>query len=486
MTRTQSLTCVASAIALGALVSCSLPPMDMEADMGADADMAVDVGQAAVAGTQSFWDHATGKNLFKQPFPGTNGRSCATCHTLDEHTTLFPESVQARLAANPSDPLFHRIDADDPDAEVLTFEHLEKGLVRVVLPLPDNMDVIDVDGNVITPADRQVFVWRGVPSVQNTKITGPFLYDGRAVTLQEQAQAAISSHSEGGPVARAHLDLIARFQQGLFTSLRALFVAELLADGVPLDEIPIPEDYMWLNPQERRGRDVYRAACELCHGLATTSDISNRDVLQFPVVKPDGNVLFTVIPGQGPVPVFESRPDARFINAGFSGFSYFGQLGQFPTFNASVELPRYRFRFYADGTRQQAIADLPPIPVTASGAPFDPNPALDENGAPIVGPNFFPQWFTTDPGRALITGDPLDFEGFDVPALRGVARTPPYFHDNSHATLQDAVDTYSRFIIPFVAVLNLPPVHPPEFPGSVPESLSPAQKQDLLAFLNRL
>src|SRR5687768_10454891 len=89
-----------------------------------------------------------GKKLFDEPFADTNGRSCSTCHVLDDHTVLTTANVAARLAADPSDPLFNRIDADDPFAPELTFEHLKKGLVRVVLDLPDNMDVIDLEGNV--------------------------------------------------------------------------------------------------------------------------------------------------------------------------------------------------------------------------------------------------------------------------------------------------------------------------------------------------
>jgi hypothetical protein len=151
-----------------------------------------------------------------------------------------------------------------------------------------------------------------------------------------------------------------------------------------------------------------------------------------------------------------------------------------------VSLPQYRYRFYTDGSRTVQEVDLPPIPVTASGSPFDLQAALDENGAPIVGPNFLPQLWSTDPGRAATTGDPADFEAFDVPQLRGVANTAPYFHDNSAETLRDAVDLYSRFILPFVAPLNLPAVLPPENGGFFPESLTPEQKDDLLEFLQVL
>lgn len=480
MVRRRLIACLAGAIALGALPGCSSPAPEVEQGQPpAEAE-------AALASQRA----PSGKRLFSQAFPNTNGRSCSTCHVLDESTVLRPANVEARLASNPGDPLFNRLDADDPDAAVLTYEHLKKGLVRVILPLPANMDVIDTQGQVITPPDRKVFVWRAVPSIQDTAITAPYQFDGREATLEGQAQSAVTSHSEGGTIPPAQLRSIADFERGEFSSVRARFVAHLLEDGVPLDRVPTPEDFMWLTAQEQRGREVFKAGCEGCHGTATTGQIAHPGLKEaasrFPLTRPDGNVVFTVDPVAGPVPVTAPRTDDDFINVGFGIFTYLGQLGQFPAYNASVELPRYRFRFYTDGTRQQQVTDLPPIPVTASGEPYDPTPAVDENGAPIVGPNFIPQWFTSDPGRALITGNPLDFEAVDVPPLRGIARTAPYFHDNSHETLVDVVNTYSQFILPLTPQLNLPPVHPPEFPGGPPESFSPAQKQDLLRFLQRL
>jgi cytochrome c peroxidase len=183
------------------------------------------------------------------------------------------------------------------------------------------------------------------------------------------------------------------------------------------------------------------------------------------------------------------QPNNEFLNVGFANISYLGQIfGDLfgPRFNASVSLPQYRYRFYTDGSRTVKVVDLPPVPQTVSGSPFDLRPALDENGAPIVGPNLLPQLFSTDPGRAAITGNPHDFEAFDMPALRGVANTAPYFHDNSAETLRDAVDLYSRFILPFFGMLNLPAVLPPENGGFFPESLTPQQKEDLLEFLQVL
>lgn len=53
-----------------------------------------------------------------------------------------------------------------------------------------------------------------------------------------------------------------------------------------------------------------------------------------------------------------------------------------------------------------------------------------------------------DPGRALITGDALDFQSanaFKIPSLWGAPRTAPYFHDNSAKTLEDVARHYALF-----------------------------------------
>lgn len=429
-----------------------------------------------------------GKRLFEQPLPHTNGRSCATCHVLDQSTTLRPEHVQTLLRDAPDDPLFRRIDADDPAAPEPSYEHLKRGLVRVVLPLADNLDVIDLDGKVVTPPDRTIFVWRGVPSVADTGFTGPFQMDGREASLESQAQAAILSHSEGRKAASITLRRLADFERNLFSSSSARLVGTLLRLGVQEEDILMPELLKPLGAQARRGREVYQAACVACHGGATTDRIERPDAVApfFVALDAAGNVRFERDAQGAPVPLLEPRPDAQFVRVGFSALTYAGQIGLTQTFNSDVELPRYRLRFYRDGTRRERWVDLPPVPVTVSGSPFDPRPQLDAQGFPIVGANLLPQAFTTDPGRAVISGEPADFEAFDTPPLRGIARTAPYFHDNSRETLREVLDEYSRFVLHTIPALELPAVHPPEQPGGRRESLTPAQKDDLLVFLEQL
>src|SRR5207244_500424 len=101
-------------------------------------------------------------------------------------------------------------------------------------------------------------------------ITAPYQYDGRRATLQEQAQGAITAHSQGGEVAPKALDAIAQFQEQQFSSGRARFVARQLARGVPVGEIERPELHTKLTAAQARGLEVYNSACEACHGGATT------------------------------------------------------------------------------------------------------------------------------------------------------------------------------------------------------------------------
>jgi cytochrome c peroxidase len=50
----------------------------------------------------------------------------------------------------------------------------------------------------------------------------------------------------------------------------------------------------------------------------------------------------------------------------------------------------------------------------------------------------------TDIGRAAVTGEAADRGAFKTPTLREVARTAPYMHDGSVATLDDVIDFYDR------------------------------------------
>lgn len=432
-----------------------------------------------------------GEQLFRQPLPNTNGRSCATCHVPEDNFTLTPAHVVKLLESNPNDPLFNAIDADDPTAKTLTFKHLKKGLIRVWLTLPDNVDLINVVGNVTTPRSRKIFVWRSVPSIADSALTAPYQLDGRAATLEEQAQAAITSHSEGGSASKKDLELIAGFVRSQFSSERARSVATELASGVEFGKVSDVEVLLNLSPEEQRGKEVYVKICASCHGGANKATIVDRAVhdLAFPALKPDGTVLYKVPATDPPTRVLVSQPENEFINIGSAVENFLAQIGateeaEHKILTRDVSFPVYRVRFYKDASRKEVVADLPPA--VQPWKLF----RVDSDGNPIEGPNFFPvQLFTTDPGRALITGSPYDFEAFDIPTLRGIGKTAPYFHNNIAATLEDVVELYSDHLLAKFPSLSLPGEKEPDPDGDSlgpPDALTASQKSDLVAFLKRL
>jgi cytochrome c peroxidase len=82
-----------------------------------------------------------------------------------------------------------------------------------------------------------------------------------------------------------------------------------------------------------------------------------------------------------------------------------------------------------------------------------------------------------DPGRFKVTSKPEDTGAFKTPTLRDIAKSAPYFHDGSAATLEDAVDTMlgGGKDNPYLDKKNLEK-HP----------ILPDQRADLLNFLRAL
>ena len=82
----------------------------------------------------------------------------------------------------------------------------------------------------------------------------------------------------------------------------------------------------------------------------------------------------------------------------------------------------------------------------------------------------------TDEGRARVTNAALDRGAFKTPTLREVARTAPYMHDGSFATLREVVDFYNRGGAPNAGLdKDLRPLE-----------LTTRDKEDLVAFLKSL
>lgn len=364
---------------------------------------------------------------------GGNGRACADCHMPSDSFQLSPSAARARLDTllaklahnkNADDPLFRPVDADDfrvNGDNASDFSNLvENGLVRVTMPLPLNVKVIDPATGQPSD-DTSVDLWRAVMPVLNVAITGrdfalpiwppgaprvPILgqdpngpntqggyqHDARFATLQEQARGALFAHAQVTvePSARM-LDDLAAYQQTLFSSPGVELLANAISSGSTFPD-PDPE----LNELEQVGKVVFTRACGQCHGSAFHPSTSTADAALV-------------------------RPIARYHN----------------------------------------IQATCPRPAADGFAPCPPRLNRNARTYQITLANGTIQTVTTsDPGRLLLTGQPADLGVMDVTQLRGISKTAPYFHNNSAATLEDVLDHYVA-LFRRAARLNPPPNLPP-------------------------
>jgi cytochrome c peroxidase len=399
---------------------------------------------------------------------GGNGRACSDCHLPSEGFQLSPAAAQARFAAlqaerthnpNADDPLFRPVDADDfrTNGEAASdFSNLlENGLIRVTMPLPPNVRLIDPATGQPTD-ETSVDLWRAVMPVLNVAITGPdgvaptwppgaprtpimgidpngpnrqggYQHDARFGTLQEQARGALFAHAQVSvePPERM-LDDLAAFQRTLFSSPGVEPLAEAIRSGSATFPDPDPE----LNELEQQGKAVFNRSCAQCHGGA---------------LHPSG-----------------STPDA--------------------TLTGIRTIQRYFSIFAAC-----------PRPAADGFAPCPPRLERNARTYRVTLADGTFQFFTTsDPGRMLLTGQPADIGVMDITQLRGIGRTAPYFHNNSAAALEEVLDHYDAFFarVARLARLNPPPNLPPIISSNGRDLdrgfIRPDERPALLAYLRKL
>lgn len=394
---------------------------------------------------------------------GGNGRSCADCHMPFDGFQLSPATAKARFDLlqcvrrffpKVDDPLFRPVDADDfrvNGEHAKDFSNLiQNGLVRVVMPLPPKVKLID-PATGQPSAETSVDLWRAVMPVPNVAITGPdtflpiwppgaprvaiggldpngpnrqggYQHDARFGTLQEQARGALLAHAQVKvePPVRM-LDDLAAFQQTLFSSHRV----KNLADAILSGSTTFPDADPELNALEQHGKQVFIRACAQCHGGTLRPTTST----------PDATLV---------------RPIVRYHN----------------------------------------IQTACPRPETDGFAPCPDRINRNARTYQITLANGTTQTFTTDdPGRLLLTGQIADLGMLDVTNLHGISRTAPYFHNNSAATLEEVVDHYIA-VFKRAARINPPPNMPPIVSSNGTDLdrgfINEDEREALLAYLRKL
>jgi cytochrome c peroxidase len=458
----------------------------------------------------------TGNDFFQSL--GTNGRSCGTCHVLANAMGLSAAHAQAQFAKNGgTDPLFANVDGancptDTPDQAGSHSLLLNNGLIRIGLTLPANIGighsvpagdqfsisvVHDPYGCAMTTdastGQTTVSVYRRPLPATNLNFLSAVMFDGRETVaplnnsltfaanlvtdLTHQALDATLEHAQAStPPTSAQLSQIVNFELGLHSAqiwdnAAYLLVADR-ARGGPLalsqqNYYPGINDVLggdptgaqftndvftiyqpWLNLQAFAGSfGGSEETAEARQAIANGEKIFDTFPLTITAVR--GLNDNPAVAGSGGLPVAtiagtcSTCHDAP--NVGDHSLPLPLDIG---TSHAAAEETNPQI---ANGLAELSVSDLPVFEIDGCSDPFNPGSIV-----PI---------YTSDPGKALLTGQCSDLNRIKGPILRGLAARAPYFHNGAAATLDQVVDFYNqRFQM----------------------NLSDEQKRDLIAFLKSL
>lgn len=403
---------------------------------------------------------------------GTNGRSCNSCHKADQGWSIAPVQTQLRfLLTGGTDPIFRTVDGSncDQNIDVSTLAGrqsaysllLTRGLIRVALDVPANAQfrVVSVQNPYGCSNASTLSMYRRPLPAANLRFLNTVMWDGRESTpaptqkitsanypaalladLAHQALDAVNGHAQGTtPLTDAQQQAIVSFEMGLTTAQIADLSAGLLtAHGGEGGSANLANQLFFIGVNDPLGQNPTNAPF--------TSSIFNlyNALANFNQNDPRA----AVARGQA---VFNSKPIAITGVAGLNDATgqpvingFCGTCHDTPNVgNHSVAAPLNIG--VADTTNTLGVAYLPVITLQ--------NIATGETVQ------------TTDPGRAMVTGQWVDIGKFKGPILRGLSARAPYFHNGSAQSLGNVVDFYNqRFSI----------------------GLTAQEKSDLIAFLKTL
>jgi hypothetical protein len=436
---------------------------------------------------------------------GTNGRACSTCHLTTDAMGLSVRSIRATYAkSNGKDPLFASVDGancpngvpgNPADHSLL----LNSGLIRVFLTLPAGSEftisaVHDPYSCAILPdpqtGGQSISVYRRPLPTTNLRFLSTIMFDGRetiqplnvatsfqanlVTDLMHQAVDATTTHAQGTGLSSDQQTAIVNFELGLTSAQlfddRAGLLTAHNGQGGPINLYNQEQVYhpgendslggdpsgqpfnpagtftlysSWANSQSHffgDDDDSYRkmvAAGEVLFNTRTLTISSVRGLN-------DNSALGTVpvAPFTGNCTTCHDTP-----NVGNHSFPLPLDIG-------TGHNPAYESDpIIANATSQLDFPDLPVYKIEGCPNPFDP-----ASTDPYI-------IYTTDPGKALLTGKCSDVNRIKGPVLRGLAARAPYFHNGAAQNLTQLVNFYNqRFQM----------------------NLTDQEKAELIAFLNTL
>lgn len=390
---------------------------------------------------------------------GTNGRACVNCHQPTYGMTISSASMLERWKSTEGqDPVFAAFDGSNcpnlpQDQESSHSLLIQRGLFRIPVALPENAEfTIEVvrdptgcntsAGYGLKSAQSGISVYRRPRPAANLKyvisggqpvllktgtladvdpatgepVSMNLMSDAREATLRTQAIGAILGHEQATTApTKEQLDKIIEFESQVYMAQAAHnFIGSLTAnapealgpvalrDGAPGGSDPVFGQFtLWRNggfskSSIARGADIFMYRQ---FWIRDTAHVNNTGM---------GN------PVKGTC--------ATCHNARMTGQDLAASWADVGTTN---------YPTWTESATGIDSAELPVFKITC---------ARDANLHPYLGRTIY----TTDPGRALISGKCADVGSIVMQQLRGLAARPPYFANGSAKTLREVVDFYDR------------------------------------------
>ncbi len=442
------------------------------------------------------------KNAFFQQL-GTNGRTCATCHQPDQAFALDASHVrQLFFQTRGADPLFASVDgANCPDAkkEDATAHSLllQNGLIRIGVTLPANTEfeitpvhdpygcAIAIDSNT---GREIVSVYRRPLPSTSLHFLSTVMWDGRETLLplddestfkanlvfdlKHQALDAILGHSQADkPPSDDQLAEIVSFETGLFTAqLSDDRAGPLFLDGAQGGPLHLESQPYYPGINDSLGHDPHGGTFDP-HVFSLYTEWSGENVTDGSPDDTEGQRAARAEIAAGEL-VFNTAPLKITAVRGLNDNPDLGSpkeiAGTCTTCHDtpgvgshSLPLPldiatSHSSHDETDPIIEAALRELsvPDLPIYLVSNCPDPQNVYRKLA-----------FYSSDPGKGLITGKCSDVNRIKGPILRGLAARAPYFHNGAATNLEELVNFYDkRFQM----------------------QLTDTQKKELIAFLNSL
>jgi cytochrome c peroxidase len=415
---------------------------------------------------------------------GTNGRTCGTCHAPSDAFGLSAVDAQLRyFISRGKDPLFAQVDGSTcPTAPVNNSLVVNKGLIRIGLTVPPNATdqsppqytiaaVQDPYGCALTanPQGQQIIsVYRRPLPTTSLGFLSAVMFDGREslsyplnneqtfhdnlrTDLRQQATDAILTHAQADqPPTDTQLSQIVDFELALNSAQLSDFYAGSLSQGADGGAQFLSTQPYYPGINDSLGSDPHEKPFTPNVFTIYTSFQNSRNPERASIAR--GEQIFNTQP--------LTISNVPGLTTGTEQI-----VGTCTTCHDTFNVGNHSFPLPLDiGTSHSLAYETDPNIIAALKelqAPTLPVFELVCTQGPLAGNTYY----TSDPGKALITGQCSDIGRGKGLILRGLPARAPYFHNGVAANLQQLVNFYNqRFQI----------------------GLSQQQMQDLVNFLQTL